>query len=74
VRDALVPVYAALGLDWEPATAGSVADAAPDTGVEEVLAALRQQYGRRYELVEAELDAETLTLARRLAPEHLAPG
>jgi octanoyl-[GcvH]:protein N-octanoyltransferase len=74
VRDALVPVYAALGLEWEPATAGSVAEESPDTGTEEVLAALREEYGRRYELVEAELDAETLALARRLEPEHLAPG
>ena len=29
VREPLVPVYAALGLDWEPASAGSVADEAP---------------------------------------------
>ena len=29
VRDVLIPVYEALGLDWDPATAGAVADEAP---------------------------------------------
>ena len=33
VRDILVPVYEALGLDWDPATAGAVTDEAPGTRV-----------------------------------------
>jgi len=74
VRQALVPVYAALDLDWEPSTAGSVAEEAPGIGIEAVLAALREGYARHYELVEAELDGETIALARRLAPQHLARG
>jgi octanoyl-[GcvH]:protein N-octanoyltransferase len=73
VRDALVPVYDELGLDWEPLTAGDVAGQAPDIGFEEVIAALRAGYEGRYELVEARLDAETLALAHRLAPEHRPP-
>jgi hypothetical protein len=28
------------------------------------------EYAREYELVQAELDPETIALARRLAPEH----
>ena len=31
VRDILVPVYEALGLDWDPATSGAVADEVPGT-------------------------------------------
>jgi lipoate-protein ligase A len=73
VREPLVPVYAALGLDWDPATTGSVAEEVPGAGLAEVTEAIRAAYARDYELVDAELDPETLELARRLAPEHAAP-
>ena len=76
VRDVLVPVYEALGLAWDPSTVGAVADerdgAAPATWTA-VKDALLAEYAREYELVEAELDPETIALARRLAPEH-RPG
>jgi hypothetical protein len=39
-------------------------------GWERVAAALVDEYARHYELVDAELDEETLALARQLAPEH----
>ncbi len=73
VREPLVPVYSALGLDWEPDTTGSVADEVAGVGLDEVTEVIRAAYARDYELVDAELDAETLELARRLAPEHAAP-
>lgn len=73
VRDALVPVYEALGLDWDPATSGSVADEVPNVGLDEVTRAIRAAYASDYELVAAELDSDTLALARRLAPEHHSP-
>jgi octanoyl-[GcvH]:protein N-octanoyltransferase len=69
VRDALVPVYAALGLDWEPATAGAVSDEVRGVSVEDVMDALGSVYGG----VESELDERTLALAHRLAPQHRAP-
>ncbi len=72
VRDILVPVYAALGLDWRPETTGSVAAEAPGTAWEDVVEALIGEYGKRYEIEPAELDDETLELARLLAPEHLS--
>lgn len=72
VRDALVPVYRALDLDWDPATAGAVSEEAPGTRIEDVIEALRAEYTAGYEPVEARIDEETLALARRLAPEHLA--
>jgi lipoate-protein ligase A len=71
VREVLVPVYRALELDWEPATAGSAADEA-GVGLEDVLAAIEAEYARRYELEEAALDEETLALAGRLEPRHRA--
>jgi lipoate-protein ligase A len=74
VREPLVPVYQALGLDWHPATAGAVSDEAPETSFDGVVDALLGGYAARYELVDAELDEDTVALARSLAPEHLAPG
>ena len=73
VRDILVPVYAALGLDWRPETTGSVADEVPGTTWDAVREAMLASYGEQYELQPSEIDTETLELARRLAPEHLSP-
>ena len=70
VRRALVPVYDALGLDWDPATAGSVEDEVPGVALEDVTEAVAARYAARYDVEEAGLDEETLELARRLAPEH----
>ena len=74
VRDILVPVYAALGLDWDPETTGSVADASAGATWEATVEAILAEYGARYDLRAGRLDRETLALARRLAPEHLSPG
>jgi len=68
VRDVLVPVYEALGLDWDPATAGAVADEAPGIVWEEAAHALAAELPAHEP---AELDAETLALAERLAPGHV---
>ncbi len=73
VRDVLVPVYAALGLDWDPDTTGSVADASSGATWEATVEAILAEYGARYDLEPTGLDRETLSLARRLAPEHLSP-
>ena len=73
IRDVLIPVYEALGLTWDPTTAGSVAGEVPGTNLDEVERAILAEYEERYELEEAEVDAETMELARRLAGEHRAP-
>jgi len=74
IRAVLDPVYDALGLPWRPETTGSVQAEDPALGWEQVAAALMDEYARHHELVEAEVDEETLALARRLAPEHRPPG
>ena len=74
VVEPLVPVYERLGLDWDPGTAGSVADEVPGAGVEQVEEALLAEYGRRYELVPASLDPATLDLARRYGAGHRVPA
>ena len=73
VREALVPVYDALGLAWDPDTAGSIADeiGAVDRG--DVVAALRAELEVDYCIEPAPIDAESLALARSLAPDHRIP-
>jgi len=72
LRDVLVPVYDALQLDWDPATAGAVEDEAPGADLDRVEQAILAELGKEFELVEAELDAETLALAEELEAGHLA--
>jgi octanoyl-[GcvH]:protein N-octanoyltransferase len=70
LRSGLEPVYAALDLEWDPATAGSVEDEAPGVGPDDAEAALLAELSARYELIDAELDPETLELAERLEAAH----
>ena len=65
VRATLEPVYAALELDWDPATAGSVADEVPGTTLDDAEAALVAELEREFELVDAELDADDPGARRR---------
>jgi octanoyl-[GcvH]:protein N-octanoyltransferase len=59
IRNVLEPVYAALELDWDPATVGAV-----DRPWEAVHDALLDAYAKRYDLVTDVLDPETLARAR----------
>jgi lipoate-protein ligase A len=70
VRDALVPVYAAMGVPWDPATAGAVEDEVPGATVRDVAAALQREIAREVELVPARLEARWLAEAEALAGEH----
>jgi octanoyl-[GcvH]:protein N-octanoyltransferase len=70
INDVLRPVYEALDLPWEPGVTGSVVAEKPEASWDAVRHALLAEYARDHELVEAELDADTLALARELAPEH----
>ncbi len=72
VRDALVPVYAALELDWDPDTTGAVEDEVPGIGLAQVEDAILAELGERFELIEDEIDADTLALAAELEAEHVA--
>jgi octanoyl-[GcvH]:protein N-octanoyltransferase len=74
VRDVLVPVYAALELDFDPATAGSVEDALPGTTLDHVEAALLERLAQLYEIEDAELDERTVELAHELRDEHASPA
>jgi octanoyl-[GcvH]:protein N-octanoyltransferase len=73
IRDVLEPVYAALELDWDLRTAGSVADELGVASLDTVESALLDRFAARYELVDAELDPSTLERASQLEAEHRAP-
>jgi len=70
LRSALEPVYTALGLDWEPATAGSVEDELAGITLDRVETAIVAELGHRFGLVDAELDPETLALGAELEAGH----
>lgn len=70
IRDLLVPVYDALGLDWDPATAGSIEDEIGEVGLAVVEGAILSGLAERHQLSEEELDTTTLELAARLEPNH----
>jgi octanoyl-[GcvH]:protein N-octanoyltransferase len=72
INDVLRPVYEALQLPWEPQVTGSVASESPEADWDAVRDALLAEYARDYDLVDGEMDSETLALARSLAPEHRA--
>ena len=76
VRAVLEPVYAALELDWDPATAGDLADVVGGVTMDVALDALRRALAARIDLAEAPLDAGTLALAnssRRTTPRCRTP-
>jgi octanoyl-[GcvH]:protein N-octanoyltransferase len=70
VRRVLEPVYRALELDWDPATAGSVSDEIGTTSLETVRDAMRADLAERYTLHSVDFDTELLDLARSLTAWH----
>jgi octanoyl-[GcvH]:protein N-octanoyltransferase len=70
INAVLEPVYAALGLAWNPAASGSVRTEAPSATWDTVRDAIVAEYARDHDLVEDSVDADTLSLAKRLADEH----
>jgi octanoyl-[GcvH]:protein N-octanoyltransferase len=68
LRAVLADVYAALELEWDPATAGAIVDEVPAVDADAVSRAVVSAYD--WDLTEAALDAETLALAAALEPRH----
>jgi octanoyl-[GcvH]:protein N-octanoyltransferase len=67
LRAVMRDVYRALELDWDPATAGGVADEVPGVDLDAVERAVLEAYGGR---ADGALDAATLDRARQLEPRH----
>jgi lipoate-protein ligase A len=65
VRAVLTAVYEALAIDWDPATAGGLAEVSAAVGLERARAAIAARRG-----TPADLDPATLALARELVGRH----
>ena len=75
VARALEPVYEALELEWDPATSGDVsAELGRQVDPGEIEEALIAELAKAYELVDAELDEETVESARRRLEEADSGG
>jgi octanoyl-[GcvH]:protein N-octanoyltransferase len=70
VRDVLIPVYEALGLDWDPATVGSMEDEVPGLAWEMAEEAIVAAFDRRFVLEEGALPSGVLRLAEQLRTRH----
>jgi lipoate-protein ligase A len=70
LRPVLEEVYAALALDWNPASTGAIADERPAVTVDEVREALLAEVASRYSLIPAALTAEDLAAGRALLDRH----
>ena len=68
IRDVLVPVYEALGLAWDPATAGALADEVPGLTHEDVATAVLRSFASRFDLQDASIPDDVVTEARAAAP------
>jgi octanoyl-[GcvH]:protein N-octanoyltransferase len=79
IREVLVPVYDALDLEWDPATAGSLEEAldappapaeGPDPLFADVKQAFRDELAERYEIRDADIDETTMRMAEELRSFH----
>ncbi len=70
LRAVLEDVYAELGLEWEPARTGSVADEVRDVSIDDVREALLAEYARHYTLTPASLGAPERARAEELLGAH----
>ncbi|HWE10902.1 MAG TPA: hypothetical protein VG325_16245 [Solirubrobacteraceae bacterium] len=70
LRPVLEDVYAQLGLAWDPATTGSVANELSGVSIQGVQRALLAQYDGRYDLAAASLTEHDVAAARKLIDRH----
>ncbi|OFT92139.1 lipoate--protein ligase family protein [Brevibacterium sp. HMSC24B04] len=63
IRSVLTDVEAALGVDWDPATGGSISEVHPDVTVDAVEQAFLAEYARGYDLEPSEFSAEEIEAA-----------
>jgi lipoate-protein ligase A len=70
LRELLVPIYASLNLDFDPRSAGSVEDAVPGVGMDDVRGALLAEFSGLRALEMRTLEPSTLSLAAELESWH----
>lgn len=71
IRDVLIPVYRSLHLDWDPRTAGSLADRAPGLDNDIVAGAIVEAFADRFPLERGVLPGFVVERAGHLIKGHL---
>jgi octanoyl-[GcvH]:protein N-octanoyltransferase len=72
LRAVLEDVYSELGLDWDPATTGAVADEVPGIDVEDVRKAILAEYARRAALTSRSLTGAEIAAADEIVGRYRA--
>lgn len=72
IADVLVPVYADLGLEWDPATSGDLASAVPGITGDAVRRAILRSFEAIADLETGRIPEAVLDRARELEPQHRA--
>jgi octanoyl-[GcvH]:protein N-octanoyltransferase len=73
VRNVLLAVYDALGLDWDPTTVGAVSSTVPAVTVLDVRRAVLHVHAQFADVQPAALGADLIESARERIPRHLVP-
>ena len=68
VQRALIPVYNALGLEWEPSTAGALSDGMEELEPDQVIDAIVGRLGEKAQIEETTLPREMVAAATAIAP------
>lgn len=71
IRDVLIPVYRALGIDWDPRTTGALADQSAGTGVGQVSKAVVDRLSEMTTVVMGTIPEEIVNRGRELVQDHL---
>lgn len=70
IRAVLTDVEDALGVEWDPATGGSISEVHPEVTVEAVAAAVESAYGAAYVVVDASFGEATLAACAGYRDKH----
>ncbi len=71
IREVLVPVYRALGLDWDPRTTGAISDHAPGIGTAAVATAIVESFASRFDISKGVLPKNVVAQAEEFLSSHL---
>ncbi|HEY5652625.1 MAG TPA: lipoate--protein ligase family protein [Acidimicrobiia bacterium] len=74
IRRVLEPVYRALDLDWDPATAGAIDDLVPSITVDAVRHAVTASFASRFDIQPAALPQDLVDQGQNFADSHVPPA
>lgn len=71
IRDVLIPVYRALGIDWDPRTTGALADKAPGLDTHTVSEEVVLHLNRRFDVIPDHVPESVVNRAVELTENHV---